>query len=371
MKLIKVLFFILLFVLTMLFAVQNANILAVRLPFAFTWEPFFSHGFELPILGLLAVLFVAGFFLTSFKYFGEYLALSRALNDAEKKTLALEQELAPEPKAEPAPEPKAEPLPESGTDLSKVVTDTEKTEIETKPEPPPEQKQDPGRIDESDVGDEPISTTSDQKTAAERIAPSATASHTLHIPSEPTMQKPTTESTVEKKTVSSTDATTMDDEILVRPAGPGWGATILLAAALALVVSSGVYIVLNEQISSFQEHLGELHAQSGHMHSVQEEMARSMEQERLVFQEEMAAMGRQQALILDNLGYLDQQMQVLQNLPDVVRNRLMAGFLRDAAAKTSYLETQVETQQQRETLERVQQMLHELAEDLEGDEAAQ
>ncbi|SDB60700.1 hypothetical protein SAMN05660653_03130 [Desulfonatronum thiosulfatophilum] len=369
MKLIKVLFLTLLFVLTMLFAVQNADILAIRIPFAFTWEPYFAYGFELPFLGLLAFLFVTGFLLTSFKYFGEYFALSRALEDTEKNVMALERELAPEPKSEPASEPKTEPLPETGSDLPEP--ETEKTEIKIKPAFPPEQKQDSVRGDEPAVGHEPTSTTSDQKTAAERIAMPPAASHTLHIPSEPTMQTSTPESTVEKKTVTSKDAAPMDDEILVRPAGPGWGATVLLAAAMALVISSGVYIVLNEQISSFSEHLGELHVQSGHMNSVQEEMARTMEQERIAFQEEMAAMGRQQALILDNLGYLDQQMQVLQNLPDVLRNRLMAGFLRDAAAKTAYLETQVETQEQRETLERVQQMLHDLAEDLDGDESAQ
>ena len=184
------------------------------------------------------------------------------------------------------------------------------------------------------------------------------------------MQTSTSDSTPERKPVSAHGAQSshLDEEVIVHTAGPGWGATLLLSAALALVISSGVYIVLNERMSALSEHLGELHMQSGHMNSVQEEMARSMEQERTLFQEEIVALGRQQAVIMENLGHLDQQMQALQDLPDVVRNRLMAGFLRDAAAKTAYLETQVETQQQRETLGRVQQMLDDLAGELEGDE---
>ncbi|TVQ99910.1 MAG: DUF1049 domain-containing protein [Desulfovibrionales bacterium] len=160
------------------------------------------------------------------------------------------------------------------------------------------------------------------------------------------------------------DALRGDNE-LERPSGPGWGAVLLLSAALALVVSSGVYIVLNNQISQLSDQLKDLHIQSGHMASTQEEMGRTWELERVAVREQFDILEQEQSQLTSGVERLEEQMVALEALPEVFRKRLLAGFLWDAAGKTAFLGTQVETDEQRDTLGRVEEMLQMLARELE------
>lgn len=339
MKLLKVLFLTLLFVLSMIVAVQNADLLSGRMPLTLAWPGTEPLQFELPILALIAILFVAGFVLTSLKYMGELLGLGRTVAARERSIISLEQELRSRnmPQSSPAQERSADQ-----TDLR--------------------QQADRQIVDQQGGAPAP------DRASAMHIASPESSPQTFQIPLEPAMETTSAPAAPEQKTSFTNDAQeTLDQDILVRQSGPGWAAVVLLSAALALVVSSAVYIVLNDQLSGFTGQLSELNVQTGHLSSAQEEMGRAWEQERTVLREEIGALDQGQTQLAESVDSLEEQMQVLQGLPEVVRKRLVAGFLRDAAGKTAFLETQVETDEHRETLEQVQEMLNSLALELEGD----
>ncbi len=353
MKLIKALFFTLLFVLTMIVAVQNADIFLSVMTFEFDWPEVVSLIIGLPLFAIIFLIFLAGFVFTSLIYFGEYFGLRSSLTGVQKKCKILEDELRPEP----------EPLRKS-SDL--VAPELESTADEAPVDS--KRKVEPSRhVDRQIVEHQVDVSSSDQKAIAADMDSSIT-SQTLQIPSESTMETPTSAAPQEQKSTASRNVseTDFDQEILVRQSGPGWAALILLSAALALVVSSAVYIVLNEQISQFSEQLSELHIQSGHMASAQEEMGLAWEQEKTVLREEIGALSQEQTTIVQSVENLEGQMESLQALPEEVRKQVVAGFLRDAAGKTAFIGTQVETDHQRETLERAQEMLNSLADELEG-----
>lgn len=158
-----------------------------------------------------------------------------------------------------------------------------------------------------------------------------------------------------------------EDENMVSQSSPGWGAVLLLSAALALVVSSAVYIVLNDRVTAISEQLSDLHVQSGHMASTQDEMGRIWEQERVEVRDELEAMGQEHVQLRTTVESLEDQVRALEALPELFRKRLIAGFLWDAAGKTAFLGTQVETDEQRDALERVEDVLQTLARELEQD----
>lgn len=156
------------------------------------------------------------------------------------------------------------------------------------------------------------------------------------------------------------------DEVLVKPSAPGWGAVLLLSAALALVVGGAVYILLSERLKPVAAQLDELSGLAGQLRSAQEEMDRSWEQERVAMRQEIKAVGTSQAALLDEVGRLKNQMQVLSKLPEEVRKRIVAGFLRETAGRVAYLGSQVDGMEQQEALREIRELLQALALELEG-----
>ncbi|WP_045222589.1 LapA family protein [Desulfonatronum thioautotrophicum] len=204
------------------------------------------------------------------------------------------------------------------------------------------------------------------ESAPETTSESVSASPTDVVDAEQTIAATETQTpdTATGMSSDNQDALRGDNEF-ERPSGPGWGAVLLLSAALALVVSSGVYIVLNNQISQLSDQLKDLHIQSGHMASTQEEMGRTWELERVAVREQFDILEQEQSQLTTGVERLEEQMVALEALPEVFRKRLLAGFLWDAAGKTAFLGTQVETDEQRDTLGRVEEMLQMLARELE------
>lgn len=156
------------------------------------------------------------------------------------------------------------------------------------------------------------------------------------------------------------------DEILARPSAPGWGAVLLLAAAQALVFSGGVYVVLNERLAQLSAQVDGIYGRTGHLSSAQEEMSRSWEQKSAVLREEIGALSQSNAALLKEMGSLEEQVQALSQLPEEVRKRLVAGFLRDTASRAAFLGSQVDGEKQREALQGVHERLQILALELEG-----
>lgn len=149
-----------------------------------------------------------------------------------------------------------------------------------------------------------------------------------------------------------------EEEVLVRHSAPGWGLVLLIAAALAVVISGGVYIVLNDRLTQLAAQMDDVSGLTGHLSSSQQEMSRSWEQERVLVREELDDLGQ-------TLGSLNEQFHSLARLPEEVRMRLVAGFLRDAAGRAAFLGTQVDTEEQRKALQDIYERLQDLALELE------
>ena len=405
MKHVKVLFLLLFCVAIALGAVQNAETLSPAPPMVVHWPGLLSVEFSLPLFALIAILFAAGFIVTSLPYLGEHRRLKRSVAEAKQDVADLERELLPEPEPEPEPE----------TPINAESAATDEAGVR------------PGDT-ETDDRPENAFTSVRQRALAANISSTETSTLTLQTPMESTMEKKTTLESEDKVLAENTEQasdenTTMpspeaqegtpesvqppqatdpsvpsktvlesiseslekqssdspqsgdasesrsefkEDEVLERPSGPGWGAVLLLSAALAVVVSSGVYIVLNSQVTRMAEQLGDLHIQSGHMASTQEEMGRIWELERVVVRDELESLGQGRDQLVTEVKSLEEQMLALQALPEIFRKRLVAGFLQDTAGKTAYLSTQVETDEQREALEQVEEILKSLAQELEN-----
>ncbi|PTN35604.1 lipopolysaccharide assembly protein LapA domain-containing protein [Desulfonatronum sp. SC1] len=382
MKHVKILFFLLFCVAIAMGAVQNAEILSLSPapPMVVHWPGLLSVEFSLPFFVLIPILFAAGFMLTSLSYLSEHFRLKRSVAESKRELADLESELSPEPEPESKPDLEPDPGQEPKSDSSFETTE------------PEEQRRD-------------SSATWRRGAVAAEISSTESSSQTLQITMESTMEKTSSTPETEEKLVSENDERNAsgddnietsstapftasgelqspaapqaddasaatgkfkEDEVLERPSGPGWGAVLFLSAALALVVSSGVYIVLNSQVSKMAEQLGDLHIQSGHMASTQEEMGRILELERVAVRDELESLGQGQKQLGAGVENLEEQMLALQALPEIVRKQLVAGFLRDTAGKTAFLGSQVETEEQRETLERVEEMLQSLAKELEN-----
>jgi uncharacterized membrane protein YciS (DUF1049 family) len=418
MKHVKVLFFLLFCGTIAIGAVQNAETLSPVLPMVVHWPGLLSTEFGLPIFVLISILFAAGVVLTSLSYLGEHFRLRRSVAEAKQSVADLERELLPEPEPDPGPDPGPEPGPDAESQTESQVEF--KAESESMPETsePKEQWEDSspawrrGAV-AAEISSTETSTltfqnptestmekkhTSESNVLAENTEQAETDNTTA---SSPEVQEGTPESTEHvqsvdasgpSKTVLESISESLDnqssdssqsgdafesrskfkeDEVLERPSGPGWGAVLLLSAALALVVSSGVYIVLNSQVTKMADQLSDLHIQSGHMASAQEEMGRIWELERVSVRDELDSLGQGQKQLGIGIESLEEQMSALQALPEIMRKQLVAGFLRDTAGKTAFLGSQVETEEQRETLERVEEMLQSLAKELENAEEGQ
>lgn len=298
MNLIKILLATLFFVLAMLLAVQNVDVLSRPMAFGLDWPTSLAVAQELPLYAVIIVFFLVGFGLASLFALRGHLGRRRQLQDVKNKIKALERKLQPESAA--AVPASFEARQGSQTHLQ---TETEQT------------------MDSSAAT--PI---------AESLATQVRAG----------------------------------DEILARPSAPGWGAVLLLAAVLALVFSGGVYIVLNERLAQFTAQIDEIYGRTGHLSSVQEEMRRSWEQKGAVLREEIGALSQTNAALLKEVGSLEEQVQALVRLPEEVRKRLVAGFLRDTAGRAVFLGSQVDGEKQREALQGIHERLQTLALELEG-----
>ena len=389
MKHVKILFFLLFCGAIALGAVQNAEILSPALPMLVHWPGLLSVEFSLPIFVLLSILFAAGFVLTSLTYLGEHFRLKRSVTETKREVADLERELRPEPESEPesdstleTSEPEEQRDNSSATSRRGAAADISSTETSTLTlQPPMESTMEKKTTSESE--DKVLAENTEQASAEN------TAASSLEVQEgtpESTQYPHATDASDPSKTVLDSISESLDkqssdpsrsgntsenrsefkeDEVLERPSGPGWGAVLFLSAALALVVSSGVYIVLNNQMTQLSEQLGDLHMQSGHMASTQEEMGRTWERERVSVRDELESLGQGQQQLGVEVETLEEQMLTLQGLPEIFRKQLVAGFLRDTAGKTAFLGSQMETEEQRETLERVEEMLQTLAKELE------
>lgn len=293
------------FVLAMFLAVQNVDVLNKSMTFGLHWPRAVAFSWISPMYALLVLVFLIGFGVVSFFSVREHLGRRRELLDARTRILALEQKLAP---------------PVAGAE-----------------------------------------------TVAERtFASVASECHEdnehPHRKTEQLMDSPTPPPVADQMPHSQIK----DEEIIVQPSKPGWGAVILLAAALALVFCGGVYVMLNERMSEFTgrfDHVSEL---TGHLHSVQEEMQRSWEQEKTLVREEIEILGAFQAELTARMDSLEEQIQALSRLPEEVRKRLVAGFLRDTAGRASFLGTQMESDAQKDALQGIHDRLQSLAKELES-----
>ncbi len=362
MKHVKILFFLAFCATVTLVAVQNAETLSPALSMVVLWPELLSVEFSMPLFVLIAILFVAGFVVTSLPYLVEHRRLKRSVAETKREVMGLEHERRPEPEPEPEPdstletsEPEEQQENSLGTSLRGAAADISSSETSTLTLQP---------LMESTVEKKTTSESEDNVLAenTEQASAENTAASSLEV------QEGTPESTQYPHATDASENRSRfkEDEVLERPSAPGWGAVLLLSAALALVVSSGVYIVLNTQITQLSEQLGDLHMQSGHMASTQEEMGRIWERERVTVRDDLESLGQSQKQLDAGIETLEEQMQALQALPEIFRKRLVAGFLQDTASKTAYLSTQVETDEQRETLERVEEMLKSLAQELEN-----
>jgi cell division protein FtsB len=357
MKQFKALLYTLLFVVIMLVSVQNVNTLSSPVPLQFHWPGIVLISFQLPVYACLFILGVLGFVLTSLVFLGEHLSLGCALGRVQRKVWTLKQELAQERVPEPPVAPESEP--ESEPESSPIAT----------PEPPPESPSAPPP--------EPV---------LESAAPAA-----MDV-TDTTLQPPQTSRELDMEPTTSTAPTSAqpidEQEILVAQSGPSWAGVVLLAAALALVISSAVYLVLQEELTLFSDQIADvqhdneqlrqandelsqttdaLQQSNKALQAKQDKLASAWEAKHTIMSSKIDALVKGQHHLASNMASLEQQMEVLSQLPDEMRDRLVAGFLRDAAGKTAFIGTQVETDAQRETLSKVETMLHELAVELDGE----
>lgn len=196
---------------------------------------------------------------------------------------------------------------------------------------------------------------------------------------------------MEPTTSTSTNTTAQpidEQEILVRQPGPSWAGVVLLAAALALVISSAVYLVLQEELTLFSDRIADVQHDNEQLREAnnelqqtadalqkankglqakQDKLASAWDAKHNIMSAKIDALVKGQHHLASNMASLEQEMEVLSQLPDEMRDRLVAGFLRDAAGKTAFIGTQVQTDAQRETLSKVEVMLQELAEELDGE----
>ncbi len=294
------------FVLAMVLAVQNVDVLSRPMTLGLEWPQAAAFSMTAPIYVVLALIFLIGFGLVSFFSLREHLGHRRALLDTRKNILALERELAPVPEKEPVAE---------------------------------------------------------QPDTAEAAQIDAPGDH-LQTETEQLMDSPTSPPVADQ--APQPQSQLKNEEILVQPSKPGWGAVILLAAALALVFSGGVYVVLNEQMRELAGRFGHVSELTGHLHSAQEEMQRSWEQERGLMREELHKLEGGQADLGAKMDTLHEQIQALSRLPEEVRKRLVAGFLRDTAGRAAFLETQMESDAQKDALQAIHDRLQTLAKELEN-----
>lgn len=292
------------FVLVMALAVQNVDVLSRPMTIGLDWPQAVAFSLTAPLYALLSLIFFIGFALVSLFSLREHLARRKMLRAARADVLALERKLAPPPQIEPV----------------------------------------------------------SMEASASRAAQGR--DHDNHLQTE--TEQPMDSSTSPPVADQTSQTRIMEEEIIARPSRPGWGAVILLTAALALVFSGGVYVVLNEQMREFAgrfDHVSEL---TGHLHSAQEEMQRSWEQDRGLMREELQKLEGGQADLGQKMDALHEQIQALNRLPEEVRKRLVAGFLRDTAGRAAFLGTQVESDKQREALKSIHERLQTLAGELES-----
>jgi uncharacterized membrane protein YciS (DUF1049 family) len=353
MKQFKALLYTLLFVVIMLVSIQNVDTLGASVPLEVRWPGIAHISFQLPVYACIFILGVLGFVLTSLVFLGEHLTLGCALGRVQRKVWTLKQELA----QELVPEP--QPVPESRPESTRVAP----------PESPPASPSAPPP--------EPV---------LESAAPAA-----MDV-TDTTLQPPQTPRELDMEPTTSTAPTSAqpidEQEILVAQSGPSWAGVVLLAAALALVISSAVYLVLQEELTLFSDQIADvqhaneqlrqandelsqttdaLQQSNKALQAKQDKLASAWEARHTIMSSKIDALVKGQHHLASNVASLEQQMEVLSQLPDEMRDRLVAGFLRDAAGKTAFIGTQVETDAQRETLSKVETMLHELAVELDGE----
>lgn len=292
---IKAVLAVIVFVLVMLLAIHNVDVLSTPVSLGLHWPQAVSYTQVFPLYSLIALVFFLGFVLASLFSLREHLARRKALREVRRKIRSLEKELAPAP-AEPMPSTTVSIMP---ADAAHDIPDHLQTETES--------------------------------------AMDATT-------------KPIEETPVSQQR--------KEEEVLVRHSAPGWGLVLLIAAALAVVISGGVYIVLNDRLTQLAAQMDDVSGLTGHLSSSQQEMSRSWEQERVLVREELDDLGQ-------TLGSLNEQFHSLARLPEEVRMRLVAGFLRDAAGRAAFLRTQVDTEEQRKALQDIYERLQDLALELE------
>ncbi|HDQ41672.1 MAG TPA: LapA family protein [Desulfonatronum sp.] len=302
---IKAVFATVLFVLVMLLAVQNVDLLVRPVTVGLAWPRSLAFVLEFPLYALIVLIFLVGFGLVSLFSLREHLGRRKVLLDTLKKIKMLEQELKPRSG--------------EGQAFATAVFESRDAAHET---------QEPLQSETEQAMDSPETT-------------------------------PVTDSPASRTQIK-------DDEILIRPSAPGWGAVLLLTAALALVFSGGVYILLDERVSELTSQMDHLTGQTGHLSSAQQELTRTWEQERATVREEMGTLNQSHAVLLEEMGRLEQQLQALSQLPGEVRKRLIAGFLRDTAGRAAFLGTQMEDEAQRDILDGIHERLQDLASELEG-----
>lgn len=362
---------------------QNLEALLPVIPLRVHWPGLLSAEYALPIYALLAVLLVAGFALTSLPYLGEHLRLRRSLAKSKREAASLEQQLQPDPEPEPesgSGSGRASPsdplIPERREAIAARVPVTESSvQTDQIPVESMMEKASPAHeLEDKSVDQDPIA--GEQSHTDARPMESSKEQDVHHAVDASEPSAPQAASPVDKPRESAGmplsdqsppggDRIMDEQEVLVRPSSPGWGSVLLLSAALALVVGSGVYIVLNDKISRISDQLTDLHILSGHTASIQDEMGRVWELERVEVRDELDVLISYQQQLSAGVANLEEQMVALQALPEVLRKRLVAGFLRDAAGTTAFLGTQVETEDQRHTLEQIEEMLQKIAIELE------
>ena len=293
-----------LFVLTMLAAVQNVDVLARPVPLGLDWPPSLAAVLELPLYLVVLLVFLAGFALTALFSLREHRARRREL----KKALDAIRDLEHASHNGFSGGRQFAAFAGTAPDLEhSVKTPTEQTTEQT------------------------------MDTCAETPRGGA-----------PEQRRPS-----------------RDEEISLPASPPGWGAVLLLSAALALVFSGAVYVVLDQRLNGLATGLGEFSGLAGHLGSAQEEMARSWEQERVRLREELQSLGYSYTALRGELDGLEEQVRTLGHLPGEVRRGIVAALLREAAGRAAFLGTQVEGEQQRETLREIHQQLQTLALELE------
>lgn len=301
MNLIKVILVVVLFMLAVLLALQNVDVLATHVRFGLYWPAALAFSFDSPVYIVLMVFFLIGFVLVALFALRRNRAQLLQLRALYSQIQTLKRKLQSEHEI-------------SSTWQSGILTGG-KHQIH-------------------------FQTETEQTTMDTSARPSADKFSSHQVKS--------------------------GDEVLVKSSTPGWGAVLLLSAALSLVVGGIVYIVLSERLKPVAAQLGELSSVTGQLSSIQKEMGRSWEHERVAMRYELEAVAKSQAALLEEMGRLENQMRALSELPAEVRGRIVAGFLREAASQAAYLGSLVDETEQRDSLRNIHDLLQTLALELEG-----